>query len=111
MAHGKISLKACHDEGCSWADLPSLPAVKLILTASGLGAQSPNFLKPSLNMTTSNFTKAYHWDLARQIERPDFLLKWIPRYADWGYDQVYLYLEDAFDSPSVPGIGLSLIHI
>lgn len=49
--------------------------------------------------------RAFQWDLGRQIERLDFLLRWIPRYADWGYEQIHLYLEDAFDFPSTPGIG------
>lgn len=49
--------------------------------------------------------KAFQMDLARQIERPDFLAAWLRRHAEWGYEQVYLYLEDAFDYPSVPGLG------
>ena len=49
--------------------------------------------------------KAFQWDLARQMERPEFLLKQLPHYAEWGYEEVYLYLEDAFDYPSAPGVG------
>ena len=49
--------------------------------------------------------RAFQWDLGRQIEKPEFLMNWLPRYAEWGYEQVYLYLEDAFDFPSVPGVG------
>lgn len=49
--------------------------------------------------------RAFQWDLGRQMERLDFLLPWLPRYADWGYEELYLYLEDAFDFPSVPGVG------
>lgn len=54
---------------------------------------------------TTQLRRAFQWDLGRQIERTDFLLQWIPRYADWGYDEIHLYLEDAFDFPSTPGIG------
>jgi len=53
----------------------------------------------------NNMKRAFQWDLGRQIEKPGFLMDWIPRYAEWGYEQVYLYLEDAFDFPSVPGVG------
>jgi hypothetical protein len=55
--------------------------------------------------TPTRLKRAFQWDLGRQIERLDFLLEWLPRYADWGYEQVYLYLEDAFDFPSEPGVG------
>jgi Glycosyl hydrolase family 20, catalytic domain len=50
-------------------------------------------------------TKAFQWDLARQVERLDFLLKWLPRYAEWGYDELYLHLEDAVEYPSLPGVA------
>ena len=50
-------------------------------------------------------TRAFQWDLARQVERLDFLLKWLPRYADWGYQELYLHLEDAVEYPSLPGIA------
>lgn len=49
--------------------------------------------------------RGFQWDLARQMECLDFLLEAIPKYADWGYDQVYLNLEDAFDYPSVSDVG------
>jgi len=49
--------------------------------------------------------RAFQWDLARQVERPDFLLKWLPRYADWGYEELYLHLEDAVEFPSLPGVA------
>ena len=50
-------------------------------------------------------TKAFQWDLARQVERLDFLKKLLPRYARWGYQELYLHLEDAVHYPSLPGIG------
>jgi hypothetical protein len=50
-------------------------------------------------------TKAFQWDLARQVERLDFLLTLLPRYAVWGYQELYLHLEDAVHYPSVPGVG------
>jgi hypothetical protein len=49
--------------------------------------------------------RAFQWDLARQVERLDFLLALLPRYAAWGYQELYLHLEDAVHYPSVPGIG------
>jgi len=49
--------------------------------------------------------RAFQWDLARQVERPDFLLKWLPRYAEWGYEELYLHLEDAVEFPSLPGVA------
>jgi hypothetical protein len=55
--------------------------------------------------TTRHITKAFQWDLARQVERLDFLLKWLPRYADWGYQELYLHLEDAVEYPSLPGVA------
>ena len=51
--------------------------------------------------------RAFQWDLARQVERPDFLKKLLPRYAAWGYQELYLHLEDAVHYPSLPGIGRS----
>ena len=51
--------------------------------------------------------RAFQWDLARQVERPDFLKKLLPRYAAWGYHELYLHLEDAVHYPSLPGIGRS----
>jgi hypothetical protein len=49
--------------------------------------------------------RAFQWDLARQVERLDFLLKWLPHYADWGYDELYVHLEDAVEFPSLPGVA------
>ncbi len=49
--------------------------------------------------------RAFQWDLARQVERLDFLKKLLPRYAGWGYEELYLHLEDAVHYPSLPGIG------
>ncbi len=49
--------------------------------------------------------RAFQWDLARQVERLGFLLAQLPRYADWGYQQLYLHLEDAVDYPSLPGVA------
>lgn len=49
--------------------------------------------------------RAFQWDLARQMERLDWLLAQLPRYADWGYQELYLHLEDAVEFPSVPGIA------
>lgn len=49
--------------------------------------------------------RAFQWDLARQVEQIDHLLALLPRYAEWGYDELYLHLEDAVDYPSLPGIA------
>ena len=49
--------------------------------------------------------RAFQWDLARQLERLDHLLALLPRYAEWGYNRLYLHLEDAVDYPSLPGIA------
>ena len=49
--------------------------------------------------------RAFQWDLARQVERLDFLQQQLPRYAGWGYQELYLHLEDAVHYPSLPGIG------
>jgi hypothetical protein len=49
--------------------------------------------------------RAFQWDLARQVERLDRLLALLPRYADWGYQELYLHLEDAVEYPSLPGIA------
>lgn len=49
--------------------------------------------------------RAFQWDLARQVERLDFLKTLLPRYAAWGYEELYLHLEDAVHYPSLPGIG------
>jgi hypothetical protein len=49
--------------------------------------------------------RAFQWDLARQVERLDVLLKLLPRYAEWGYQELYLHLEDAVEYPSLPGVA------
>jgi hypothetical protein len=49
--------------------------------------------------------RAFQWDLARQMERFDWLLAQLPRYADWGYQELYLHLEDAVEFPRVPGVA------
>ena len=55
--------------------------------------------------TTPHITRAFQWDLARQVERLDFLLEWLPRYAGWGYEELYLHLEDAVEYPGLPGVA------
>jgi hypothetical protein len=55
--------------------------------------------------TTQHIIRAFQWDLARQVERLDFLLKWLPRYADWGYQELHLHIEDAVEYPSLPGVA------
>jgi hypothetical protein len=49
--------------------------------------------------------KAFQWDLGRQVERLDWLTAQLPRYADWGYSELYLHLEDAVEFPSLPGVA------
>jgi hypothetical protein len=49
--------------------------------------------------------KAFQWDLGRQVERLDWLTAQLPRYADWGYGELYLHLEDAVEFPSLPGVA------
>ena len=49
--------------------------------------------------------RAFQWDLARQVERLDHLLDLLPRYADWGYERLYLHLEDSVDYPSLPAVA------
>jgi len=49
--------------------------------------------------------RAFQWDLARQVERLDVLLKLLPYYAEWGYQEVYLHLEDAVAYPSLPKVA------
>jgi len=49
--------------------------------------------------------RAFQWDLARQVERLDFLIAQLPRYASWGYEELYLHLEDAVEYPSLPGVA------
>ena len=49
--------------------------------------------------------RAFQWDLARQVERLDWLLAQLPRYAAWGYQELHLHLEDAVDYPGLPGVA------
>ncbi|MBK8856924.1 MAG: family 20 glycosylhydrolase [Opitutaceae bacterium] len=49
--------------------------------------------------------RAFQWDLARQVERFDWLLEQLPRYADWGYQELYLHLEDAVEYPGLPQVA------
>ncbi|MEO7597463.1 MAG: family 20 glycosylhydrolase, partial [Opitutus sp.] len=49
--------------------------------------------------------RAFQWDIARQVERLDWLHAQLPRYADWGYQELYLHLEDAVEYPSFPSIA------
>ncbi|MBT5903861.1 MAG: family 20 glycosylhydrolase [Opitutaceae bacterium] len=49
--------------------------------------------------------RAFQWDLARQVERLDWLLAQLPSYARWGYQELHLHLEDAVDYPSLPGVA------
>lgn len=49
--------------------------------------------------------RSFQWDLARQVERLDWLIAQLPRYADWGYQEVHLHLEDAIEYPSLPGVA------
>jgi glycosyl hydrolase family 20 len=54
---------------------------------------------------SSPVIKAFQWDIGRQVERLDWLLAQLPLYADWGYRQLYLHLEDAVEFPSLPGVA------
>lgn len=49
--------------------------------------------------------RSFQWDLARQVERLDWLLAQLPRYAEWGYQELHLHLEDAVEYPSLPGVA------
>jgi hypothetical protein len=49
--------------------------------------------------------RAFQWDLARQVESLDWLMAQLPRYANWGYQELYLHLEDAVEYPSLPGVA------
>ena len=49
--------------------------------------------------------RSFQWDLARQVERLDWLLAQLPRYAEWGYQELHLHLEDAVEFPSLPGVA------
>ena len=50
-------------------------------------------------------TRSFQWDPARQVERLDWMLAQLPRYADWGYQELHLHLEDAVEFPSLPGVA------
>lgn len=41
----------------------------------------------------------------QQMVRPEWVEKFIPRHADWGYTHLILYLEDAYRFPSHPEIA------
>jgi hypothetical protein len=49
--------------------------------------------------------RSFQWDLARQVERLDWLLAQLPRYAEWGYQELHLHLEDAVEYPSLPEVA------
>ncbi|HWA85097.1 MAG TPA: family 20 glycosylhydrolase [Opitutus sp.] len=49
--------------------------------------------------------RSFQWDLARQVERLDWLIAQLPRYASWGYNEVHLHLEDAVEYPSLRGVA------
>lgn len=49
--------------------------------------------------------RGFQWDIGRQVERLDWLLQQLPRYADWGYQELYLHLEDAVEFPRLPGVA------
>jgi len=49
--------------------------------------------------------RAFQWDLARQVERLDFLKTLLPHYARWGFEELYLHLEDAVQYPSLPDVA------
>ncbi len=49
--------------------------------------------------------RGFQWDLARQVERLDWLLAQLPKYSAWGYNELHLHLEDAVDYPSLPGVA------
>jgi hypothetical protein len=49
--------------------------------------------------------RAFQWDLSRQVERLDVLLDLLPKYSQWGYEELYLHLEDAVEYPSFPSVA------
>lgn len=51
--------------------------------------------------------RGFQWDLARQVERLDWLLEQLPRYAALGYQELHINLEDALEYPSLPGVARS----
>ncbi|OAM87546.1 family 20 glycosylhydrolase [Termitidicoccus mucosus] len=60
---------------------------------------------PPASASTALPVRAFQWDLARQVERLPFLLRLLPRYADWGYQELYLHLEDAVVYPGLPEVA------
>jgi hypothetical protein len=61
--------------------------------------------RSSRNAAATGPVRAFQWDLARQVERLDWLLAQLPRYAEWGYQELYLHLEDAVEFPSLPRVA------
>jgi hypothetical protein len=61
--------------------------------------------RPGSRIDPARMIRAFQWDLARQAERLDWLLAQLPRYASWGYQELYLHLEDAVEYPSLPGVA------
>lgn len=71
-----------------------------------LWEESPNCFAPVPSAgSLAVMIRAFQWDLARQIERPEVLHDLLPHYAEWGYQQLYLHLEDAVAYPSLPGVA------
>jgi len=58
-----------------------------------------------MNLSYQLPKRAFQWDLARQTERMDWLVKQLPKYAAWGYQEVYIHLEDAVEFPSLPSVS------
>lgn len=48
--------------------------------------------------------RAFQVDIARLVEKPEVIARDLPRYAAWGYNTVFLYMEDAFRYPSFPRV-------
>ena len=49
--------------------------------------------------------RAFQWDLARQVERLDWLIAQLPLYSSLGYNELHLHLEDAVNYPRLPGVA------
>lgn len=49
--------------------------------------------------------RGFQIDLGRQIERIDVVESWLPKFAEWGYNTIFLYLEDGIVFPSHPEIS------
>ena len=58
-----------------------------------------------MNLSYQLPKRAFQWDLARQTERMDWLVKQLPKYAAWGYQELYIHLEDAVEFPSLPSVS------